>query len=211
MCVLLGLNVENNEQTGWAAGRQVLSWILFAETAKLKQERGTTGGSVTAWKRDTSKTPVHSHEERLVKNEEPGRENGGGRGDESVYSYHPHQTSSWQTNTCRSVWEASRLIGKDTCHTHRLSSIRRGYSKSICEKLTPSSLSSSEDDHVGQEWKPFKACGHKKTESILRWKLSLMTSTQLSHRYEPINVILGDAELPKINVFVRQYRAEYEI
>lgn len=159
MCVLLGLNVENNEQTRWAAGRQVLSWILFAETAKLKQERGTTGGSVTAWKRDTSKTPVHSHEERLVKNEER---------DESVYSYHPHQTSSWQTNTCRSVWEASRLIGKDTCHTHRLSSIRRGYSKSICEKLTPSSPSSSEDDHVGQEWKPFKACGHKRTVSSLR-------------------------------------------
>lgn len=152
MCVLLGLNVENNEQTGWAAGRQVLSWILFAETAKLKQERGTTGGSVTAWKRDTSKTPVHSHEERLVKNEER---------DESVYSYHPHQTSSWQTNTCRSVWEASRLIGKDTCHTHRLSSIRRGYSKSICEKLTPSSLSSSEDDHVGQEWKLFMNVKHK--------------------------------------------------
>lgn len=152
MCVLLGLNVENNEQTGWAAGRQVLSWILFAETAKLKQERGTTGGSVTAWKRNTSKTPVHSHEERLVKNEER---------DESVYSYHPHQTSSWQTNTCRSVWEASRLIGKDTCHTHRLSSIRRGYSKSICEKLTPSSLSSSEDDHVGQEWKPFMNVKHK--------------------------------------------------
>lgn len=152
MCVLLGLNVENNEQTGWAAGRQVLSWILFAETAKLKQERGTTGGSVTAWKRDTSKTPVHSHEERLVKNEER---------DESVYSYHPHQTSSWQTNTCRSVWEASRLIGKDTCHTHRLSSIRRGYSKSICEKLTPSSPSSSEDDHVGQEWKPFMNVKHK--------------------------------------------------
>lgn len=152
MCVLLGLNVENNEQTGWAAGRQVLSWILFAETAKLKQERGTTGGSVTAWKRNTSKTPVHSHEERLVKNEER---------DESVYSYHPHQTSSWQTNTCRSVWEASRLIGKDTCHTHRLSSIRRGYSKSICEKLTPSSLSSSEDDHVSQEWKPFMNVKHK--------------------------------------------------
>lgn len=152
MCVLLGLNVENNEQTGWAAGRQVLSWILFAETAKLKQERGTTGGSVTAWKRDTSKTPVHSHEERLVKNEER---------DESVYSYHPHQTSSWQTNTCRSVWEASRLIGKDTCHTHRLSSIRRGYSKSICEKLTPSSPSSSEDDHVGQEWKLFMNVKHK--------------------------------------------------
>lgn len=152
MCVLLGLNVENNEQTGWAAGRQVLSWILFAETAKLKQERGTTGGSVTAWKRDTSKTPVHSHEERLVKNEER---------DESVYSYHPHQTSSWQTNTCRSVWEASRLIGKDTCHTHRLSSIRRGYSKSICEKLTLSSLSSSEDDHVGQEWKLFMNVKHK--------------------------------------------------
>lgn len=202
MCVLLGLNVENNEQTGWAAGRQVLSWILFAETAKLKQERGTTGGSVTAWKRDTSKTPVHSHEERLVKNEER---------DESVYSYHPHQTSSWQTNTCRSVWVASRLIGKDTCHTHQLSSIRRGYSKSICEKLTPSSPSSSEDDHVGQEWKPFKACGHKKTESSLRWKLSLMTSTQLSHRYEPLNVILGDAELSKINVFVWQYRVEFEI
>lgn len=202
MCVLLGLNVENNEQTGWAAGRQVLSWILFAETAKLKQERGTTGGSVTAWKRDTSKTPVHSHEERLVKNEER---------DESVYSYHPHQTSSWQTNTCRSVWVASRLIGKDTCHTHQLSSIRRGYSKSICEKLTPSSPSSSEDDHVGQEWKPFKACGHKKTESILRWKLSLMTSSQLSHRYEPLNVILGDAELSKINVFVWQYRVEFEI
>lgn len=159
MCVLLGLNVENNEQTRWAAGRQVLSWILFAETAKLKQERGTTGGSVTAWKRDTSKTPVHSHEERLVKNEER---------DESVYSYHPHQTSSWQTNTCRSVWVASRLIGKDTCHTHQLSSIRRGYSKSICEKLTPSSPSSSEDDHVGQEWKPFKACGHKRTVSSLR-------------------------------------------
>lgn len=152
MCVLLGLNVENNEQTGWAAGRQVLSWILFAETAKLKQERGTTGGSVTAWKRDTSKTPVHSHEERLVKNEER---------DESVYSYHPHQTSSWQTNTCRSVWVASRLIGKDTCHTHRLSSIRRGYSKSICEKLTPSSPSSSEDDHVGQEWKLFMNVKHK--------------------------------------------------
>lgn len=152
MCVLLGLNVENNEQTRWAAGRQVLSWILFAETAKLKQERGTTGGSVTAWKRDTSKTPVHSHEERLVKNEER---------DESVYSYHPHQTSSWQTNTCRSVWEASRLIGKDTCHTHRLSSIRRGYSKSICEKLTPSSPSSSEDDHVGQEWKLFMNVKHK--------------------------------------------------
>lgn len=152
MCVLLGLNVENNEQTGWAAGRQVLSWIEFAETAKLKQERGTTGGSVTAWKRDTSKTPVHSHEERLVKNEER---------DESVYSYHPHQTSSWQTNTCRSVWVASRLIGKDTCHTHRLSSIRRGYSKSICEKLTPSSPSSSEDDHVGQEWKPFMNVKHK--------------------------------------------------
>lgn len=39
---------------------------------------------------------------------------------------------------------------------------------SISEKLTPSSLSSSEDDHVGQEWKPFKACGHKRTVSSLR-------------------------------------------
>lgn len=157
MCVLLGLNVENNEQTGWAAGRQVLSWIEFAETAKLKQERGTTGGSVTAWKRDTSKTPVHSHEERLVKNEEPGRENGGGPW-RRVCLFIPSSSDVIMTNKHLSKCVRSIQVNWKGHLSYTPTVLDQD---SISEKLTPSSLSSSEDDHVGQEWKLFMNVKHK--------------------------------------------------